>query len=176
MEHVLIGSAAGLLVASWQACGGGSARRQPARGARPLGALAALAALLLGRATGLPAMTGASWLLLSAALFAAAARAREGARSRATPSDRRSRGEGAGAAQAPIASALPTSTAGAVKFSCPRCNYVSKVPTALSGRTARCTGCREPLRVPAARGATPSAAGRVAVRRLAGVDSGRGRG
>ena len=60
-------------------------------------------------------------------------------------------GRAAAAPRSEILSAerLPTSTLGALKFSCPRCGYRSKVLARYAGVAALCAGCREPLRVPA---------------------------
>lgn len=48
----------------------------------------------------------------------------------------------------PTARWMQTSTRDAVKFACPRCDKVSKVPAQLAGRKGRCPGCHTALRVP----------------------------
>jgi hypothetical protein len=65
----------------------------------------------------------------------------------------------------PLAQAIPTSTASAVKFACPHCEHVSKLPESYAGRKGRCTRCREVLRIPEPRYAlhtesSPQRAGR----------------
>lgn len=47
-----------------------------------------------------------------------------------------------------VAPSLPTSTAGAVKLTCPHCAHVFRVPERLAGKSGRCPRCDGALRVP----------------------------